>query len=208
MKKILYLGILAVLLVSCGPKIYTDASISYYTKNHQTLAILPPKVSIPAQKNVAAAAMVEEQKAESVNFQKEMYSWLLQRKQQGKLRIDIQDVDVSIAKLNKIGYYEGNTGASMTPDELAQALSVDAVLSSNYALSKPMSTGTAILVAAIFGVWGSTAKAVVDLNLYDGKTGKMIWNYNHQASGTFSSTNDLVNSLMNNASKKLPYIVK
>ena len=208
MKKILCLSILAVLLASCGPKIYTDTSINNYVQSHHSLAILPPKVSIPAQKNVDAAAMLEEQKTESVSFQKEMYSWLLHRKQQGKLRIEIQDVDVTIAKLNKIGYYDGDFGASMTPDELAQALGVDAVLSSNYTLSKPMSTGAAIAVAVLLGAWGSTAKTVVNLNLYDGKTGKMIWNYNHRASGTFTSPNDLVTSLMNNASKKLPYIQK
>jgi hypothetical protein len=34
----------------------------------------PPKVSIAATKNIDGAALIEQQKTESINFQQEMYS--------------------------------------------------------------------------------------------------------------------------------------
>jgi hypothetical protein len=71
-----------------------------------------------------------------------------------------------------------------------------------------MSEGAAIAVAVIFGVMGSTDKTSVDLSLHDKNTKKMVWNYNHKASGSFTNANELVDNLMRNASKKLPYIKK
>ena len=205
MKKLLFLGLITVLITSCGgPRIYTDSAASNFTKNHRTLAILPPRVSIPAQRNIDAAAMREQQRTESVNFQNEMYSWLLKRRQQGRLTVEIQDVNETIAKLNRAGFYE-ERGASMTPAELAEALGVDAVLASNYSLSKPMSQGAAIAVGVLFGSFGATNKADINLTLHDGKTGKMLWSYDHKASGAFGSPSALVDALMKNASKKLPY---
>jgi len=203
-KKILVITLIVFTIVSCGPKIYTVQNAENYTRNHRTLAILPPKVSIPAQKNMSAAALRENEKSSSLSFQQEMYIWMLKRSQQGKLNVEIQDVDETIALLNKIDYFD-KAGGKMTPAELASALGVDAVLSSNYALSKPMSEGAAIAMGVLVGAWGPTAKTKVDLNLYDGKTGKMIWNYNHEVGGTFTSHTKLVDALMKNASKKLPY---
>jgi hypothetical protein len=132
-----------------------------------------------------------------------MYSWLLRRKQQGRLTIDIQSVDETIAKLTRAGFYE--QGASMTPAELAQILDVDAVLTSNYALSRPVSQGAAAALAILGGVFVTTARADVNLNLHDGTTGTMFWSYSHRANGSFSSPAALVNDLMKHASKKLPY---
>jgi hypothetical protein len=134
-----------------------------------------------------------------------MYSWFLKRKSQGKLTIDIQDVETTNTLLTNLGYFEENT---LTPSELAEKLNVDAVLTSNYSISKPMSEGAAIAVAVIFGVMGSTDKTSVDLSLHDKNTKKMVWNYNHKASGSFTNANELVDNLMRNASKKLPYIKK
>jgi len=197
----------ALLLNSCGPKIYMDPNAASIVQNHQSIAILPPKVSIAPQKKVDAAALLEQQKAESVNFQKETHSWLLKRKAQEKIGITIQDVETTNALLNRAGF--SNDYTTLTPGEIADILGVDAVMSSSYSLAKPMSQGAAIALALLVGFYGSTNSATVNLSLYDKLNNKMFWKYNHKAEGSMlSSPAMLINSLMKNASKKMPYSIK
>lgn len=193
----------AVLIQSCA-KIYYSADSESIAESHAIVAIAPPRVSIAPRKNVDAGALIEQQKTESVNFQKEMYSWMLKRKMQGKMTVEIQDVETSVAKLTNAGYYNGK---SLTPLEICEALGVDAIMTSNYSLSKPMSEGAAVAVALLVGVWGPTNETTVTLSIHDKGTNKMIWNYNHKASSSFGSPAGLVDALMRQASKKMPYII-
>ncbi len=79
------------------------------------------------------------------------------------------------------------------------------MLTSNYKLSKPMSTGAAIFTTVLFG-FGTTNQIVVNMELHDRSTKKMIWNFSHTLSGgLFSSSDQLVAEVMHIASKKLPY---
>ena len=56
---------------------------------NKTIAIIPPTVSIAAGRKTDAEAIKEQQKTESLNFQKEMYAWMLKRKKQGKMTQEI-----------------------------------------------------------------------------------------------------------------------
>ncbi len=193
------------LLSSCANVYYAPDAKSRANK-HKIFAVLPPKVTIAANKKVDAEAIKEQQKSESNNFQKEMYSWLLRRKSQGKMRVEVLDVETTNAKLTKLGYFDSNTN---TPAELAEALGVDAVLTSNYSLSKPMSEGAAVAVGVIFGVWGRTNETAVSLELYDKQEKKLLWSFNHELGGSIgSSPAQLVDALMRKASKKMPYIME
>ena len=90
--------------------------------------------------------------------------------------------------------------------ELAQLLGVDAVISSNVRMDKPMSDGAALAVGAVFGVWGSTNKANTTINIHEGSTGNLMWKYQYQAEGSVGSSPDnLVDALMRNASRNFPY---
>lgn len=196
---------LSLFLGSCAPKIYQDPQAKTIALSHKTIAILPPNVSIAAKKNIDAESQKEQQRTESLNFQKEMYSWLLKRKSQGKLTVDIQDIETTNALLKKIGEDKLQT---MTPTEIGELLKIDGIVKSNFSISKPMSTGAAIAVAVFTGYFGATDNTIVDLSLYDINTDKMIWNYNHKASGSFTNAGKLVDQLMKNASKKLPHVSK
>ncbi len=193
-----------VLLQACSPKVYFSPDAKTRAASHKTIAIAPPKVSITGRKKDDVAALRDQEIRESVNFQKEMYSWLLKRKTQGKMFIEIQDVETTNAKLQKAGILNDK---SVTPAEIAAALDVDAIITSNYSLTKPMSEGAAVALGLLVGVWGSTNQTTVTLDIHDAETKKMIWNYNHKASGsTFSTPGQLVDGLMRNASKNMPYI--
>jgi hypothetical protein len=131
-----------------------------------------------------------------------MYSWMLKRKMQGTILVDIQDVETTNARLAAAGFQNGD---NLTPTDLSKVLDVDGVLTSNYSLSKPMSEGAAIALAVIAGVWGPTNEAVVSLSLHDRGAEKMIWNYDHRLTSTLGSPARLVDELMREASRKMPY---
>lgn len=200
-----FLFILSALLIltSCAPRIYQDPQAYSIAQSHKIIAILPPNVAINAKRSIEAEAQKEQQRTESLNFQKEMYSWLLHRKTQGKLSVEIQDIETTNALLRKINQEDLLT---MTPTEMGKVLKVDGIVKSNFSISNPMSPGAAIAAAVLIGVIGNTDKTTADLSLYDVNTEKMIWNYNHKASGRFTNAGSLVDQLMKNASKKFPHI--
>ena len=162
-RSLIFLIALTFLFQSCAKVFYTPDA-RYLASTHKVIAIIPPKVSIAARRKVDGDALIEQQKTESINFQREMYSWMLKRKMQGTIFVDIQDVETTNAKLAAAGFQDGNL---LTPTDLSKVLNVDGVLTSNYALSKPMSEGAAIAMAVITGWWVPTNEAVVSLSIHD-----------------------------------------
>jgi hypothetical protein len=131
-----------------------------------------------------------------------MYSWMLKRKMQGKFSQEIQEIETTNAILKKAGYPE----TPLTSAEICELLKVDGIMTSNFSLSKPMSDGAAVAMVILVGTYGSTNEVTVSLSISDCSEKKLIWNYNHKFSGSIgSSPANLVDGLMRNASKKMPY---
>jgi hypothetical protein len=204
MKKSIFLLVVVVFILQSCAKIFYTPDAQSLAQNQKIIAIAPPKVSIAARKNIDGAALIEQQKTESVNFQREMYSWMLKRKMQGTISVEIQDVETTIALLTKAGI---NGGKILTPGDMCQILGVDGILTSNYSLTKPMSEGAAIAVAVLVGIWGPTNEATVSLSIHDSGTKKMIWNYDHKLSSSLGTPAKLVDALMRQASRKMPYFI-
>jgi hypothetical protein len=191
----------AMLLSSCA-KIFYSPDAYTLARSQKNIAIVPPTVSIAASQKIDVEAMKEQQKTESINFQKEMYSWMLRRKMQGKISQEIQEVETTNAKLKKAGYPE----TPLTTAELCTVLGVDGIMTSNYSLSKPMSEGAAIAAVLLVGMWGNTNEVHVSLSISDCTNKKLIWNYDHKYSGSVgSSASRLVDELMRDASDRMPY---
>ncbi len=87
-KTLILLTGVALLLQSCAKIFYTPDSRAL-AQNQKIIAIAPPRVSIAARKNLDGNALIEQQKTESVNFQREMYGWMLKRKMQGSVTVEI-----------------------------------------------------------------------------------------------------------------------
>jgi hypothetical protein len=202
MKKSIFLLVVAAFILNSCAKIFYTPDARYLAQNQKNIAIVPPRVSIAAKKNVDGAALIEQQKTESVNFQREMYSWMLKRKMQGTIAVEIQDVETTIALLTKAGVSGSKV---LTPDEMCKFLGVDGILTSNYSLSKPMSEGAAIAVGLIGGTTGATNEVTVSLSIHDSGTNKMIWNYDQKLSSSLGTPARLVDDLMRQASRRMPY---
>jgi hypothetical protein len=205
MKSISQLTIIAfsALLFSSCAKIYYSPDAYTLAHSHNIIAIIPPTVSIGVKKNIDAEALKEQQKSVSMTFQKEMYSWLLQRKMQGKISQEIMDIETTNAILKKAGYPEN----PLTTAELCEVLRVDGVLTSTFGLSKPISDGAAIAEAFLSDSRSSTNEVHASLSISDYKNKKLIWNYDQKTSGSLgSSPSKLVDDIMKEASLKMPYM--
>jgi len=201
-KKLTIIVLAAILFSSCA-KIFYSPDAYTLARNQKIIAIIPPTVSIAAKKKINAEALKEQQKTESINFQKEMYSWMLKRKMQGKISQEFQEIETTNAKLKKAGYPEN----LLTTAELCEVLGVDGIMTSNYGLSKPLSEGAAIAEAFLVDSRSSTNVVHASLSISDFSSKKLIWNYDYKSSGGLgSSPSKLVDNLMREASKKMPYM--
>ena len=202
MKKSLFFLIAVTFLLQSCAKIFYSPDATPLARAQKVIAIAPPKVAIAARKNIDGNALIEQQKTESVNFQREMYSWMFKRKMQGTITVEVQDVETTNAKLANAGF---NNGQLLTPIDMCNILGVDGILTSNYSLSKPMSEGAAIAAALLVGFWGATNEATVSLSIHDQSANKMIWNFDHKLSSSLGSPARLVDALMRQASREMPY---
>ena len=194
----------SILFLSSCAKIFQTPDAEYLAQIQDIVAVLPPAVSIQARMFVDSESMKEQQRTESMNIQKEMYSWLLRRKMQGKIFQEILDIETTNAKLKKEGYPEN----LLTVNELCEVLGVDGVISSNFNMTKPMSEFLAIGIQAAGGGIQTTNQINVTISIQDCDKKKMIWNYSHTFNGTVgSSTGQLIDNIMRHSSKKMPYVL-
>lgn len=197
-------AVITLFMAGCA-NVYYSPDAYEVARNHKTVAILPAVVSIKANRRVSAEAMIEQQRTESLNFQQEIYNWFLNRKMRAQMSQEIQDIATTNAKLAQVNY----PTVPKTTEELCQILGVDGVVGSNFTLSKPMSDGAAVAMILLFNAYGSTNEVTVTMSINDCMDHKLIWNYKDVYSGGLgSSTQNLVTSLMRNASRKMPYTIR
>lgn len=201
MKNYIIIIVVSIFVSGCA-SIYLAPNGQSIVNKHETVAIIQPKVSIKARKNIDAEAIKESQRTSSLEFQQEIYKFLLKRKSQGKMHVNIQDVEETNVILLR------SSNKNLTTKEMCEVLGVDAVMTSNFALSKPMSTGAALALALV-GFVGSTNEVVVSLNIKNCDDSVLLWKYDHKYSGGIgTSPSTLVEGLMRHASKKMPYFIK
>jgi len=162
MRSIITLSLVVALgLISCGPKIYKSTEFDTALARHKTVAILPADVSTRLRPNEAKRVTVEQLDAinEKTGFaiQDKMYSWFLRRSEKFQYTVTFQDVTRTNALLKNAGISYGALN-SKDRTELAKLLGVDAVLQNRSSMDKPMSDGAALAVGVVFGVWGNTNK--------------------------------------------------
>lgn len=211
MKKILVT--LTIVLLSCSvysqTRLFIDPEFSKIGYKHETIAVIPFKTSIslrPKQmKELKDGELKEMEKNESSDIQHSMYSWFLKRRQQGKLWVDVQDVITTNSILEENGITYENI-ATKKHTEIAALLGVDAIIRGTFETNKPMSDGASLALGVLFGAFGSTNKATVNMFIHNAEDGKVLVNYNKGVVGSIgSSTDDLINTIMRKASRRIPY---
>lgn len=207
-QSIVFATFLVLSLFSCGPRVYEAPEAASRTAAHNLIAVLPAEVTIKGRPNDDPEVLAQLAYAEQTNFQYEIIGWMFHRKQQGRMYVDVLDAQTTNARLTEAGYFE-EYGASRSPAEWAGIIGVDAIITSNFQLSKPMSDGANLAVGLVTGFWGAANRTDVAMNVFDAESGRLLWNYDWQSENTaFGSHEELVNNLMRNASRRMPYIVR
>ena len=179
------------------------------SKTHKIIAILPFDATVtlrPKQmKDISPEQLERMELSEGEGIQGAMHSWFLKRKKRGSLQVNVQSPNVTKAKLLKKGITREMLPA-YEPAELCQILGVDAVILGTFETNKPMSQGAAIALSVLFGVGGATEKAIVNMNIYEGKKGELMCSYMKNLNGGIgTSSEDLINVLMRKASRRIAY---
>lgn len=198
------IGILfgALIIVSCSPKLPTAEQLDL-ASHHRVIAVLPAEIHIESMRGTTAEERLKAEQEGMWRYQKEMQVWLFKRKEQGRLNVVLAPTDETNAILKKAGHFDEK---ALTPAEICELLQVDAIVTSQYTLRQPMSTGLAIALGVLFNIWTATNQSFAVMDIHDRKTGQVVWRYQRAASGSAgSSLPQLVNGLMRNASRKLPY---
>jgi len=196
--------------ITAQTNLYENPEFDDIAKSHKIIAVVPFKTQVklrPKQmKDMSNEQLHKLEKSEGEGIQSAMYSWFLKRKKRGKLlSLEVQDPKVTTAllKRNKIDY---DNISDYTPKELADLLEVDAVISGDFETNKPMSEGASVALGVLFGAWGSTNNAIINMTVHNALDGVLLWNYNKKVRGSIgSSPEDLINILMRKASRRLAY---
>jgi hypothetical protein len=208
LSKNFFIPIVILVLIGCAAKIYKSPELQNYVEKHRIVAILPFKVTIDPKKlpkEYTLEMAHEAERDEAYSFQSQLYFQLLNKHQKGEYTVEFQDVDQTNALLSKAGI-EYDSLANYTKAEINKVLGVDATISGEIRRSRPMSTGAAIALGLLVGFWGSTNRVDVSINIHEGENGKLLWKYDHQASGSVASSSEgLAKSLMKDISKNFPY---
>ena len=212
MKKLLlsFLFFAAILNVKAQTNLYENPDFDNIAKSHKIIAVVPFKTQVklrPKQmKDMTSDQLGKIERSEGESIQTAMYSWFLKRKKRGDLQsLEVQDPRVTSAKLKKKEIDYENI-MDFTPQELAEILEVDAVISGEFETNKPMSDGASIVLGALFGFFGSTNSATINMSVHNATDGVLLWNYNKKVNGSIgSNTEDLINILMRKASRRLAY---
>jgi hypothetical protein len=193
-----------------GAQRYKNPRFAELTATHRTLAILPFRVSIDPNrlpKNMTAEMIQNEQKAEGLDFQKQLYARFLTRSESSGYFITFQDVYLTNALLAKAGINYDNM-AEHTMTEITQLLGVNAIVSGTIERSQPMSTGAAIATGVLLGplFMGNTHRVDISISVHNGADGALLWSYDHTDKGGFTdSAEGMAKSLLKKVAGQFPY---
>lgn len=200
-KSIFFFGIVF-LIMSCGANVYMSPDAKRLANLQSSLAILPPKIRMESGQ-IIGGTFTQSKESESFQIQEAMFSWFLQRMGKKGALQQIQDSETTNSRLKKAGYPQKD----FSKEELCTILGVDAVVSSQYVLSKPTAQSVAVASSLLIGYEPTTNKVTATIHIFDKRSKKVIWNYANEYSGTWQSNlADVITDLMRNASKNLPYV--
>lgn len=201
--------ILASAAYSQSRAIYVHPKFYSMAKDHKKVAVVPFSVQIglrpKEREKITAEDLVQMEHKEGLSAQSSLVSWFLRKQNAESYDVQFQDVSTTNALLLKAGMDIHNL-TIYTPDELAKALGVDAVMGGMIETSKPVSDGASLAMGAIIGIYGTTNTGNITINLNDSQAGDLLWKYDNDLSGSLGSDMDaIMDSLMRKAARKFPY---
>ncbi|UOG73548.1 hypothetical protein MTX78_15620 [Hymenobacter tibetensis] len=214
MKKLVFALLLTVMVAFASAaqtrEIYTNNNFRTLAQSHKMLAIMPFAVKLQlrpkeVEKNGGAEGVAKLEEREGLDVQQALHSYFLKQKESNDLTVEVQDPARTNALLAQAGLTASQL-ATKTPEQLAQLLGVDGIISGSFSSTQPMSNGAAVAMNLVVGMSAPTNTGKLVINIHDGKAGELLWKYDKSLSRGFGSdTNTIVTTIMRKASRQFPY---
>lgn len=209
MKKVLFNLLLILFFFNANSQsakqIFESPDLKSMLYTAKTVAILPFKVSISYKKTPKGVTIDEikaNEKAESVQMQNGMYTYLLRKSDD--YSVSFQEVDRTNALLKKANIFDNVD--EVLSDSLCKILGVDAVIKSSWSYMKTGTQGGAIATALLFGVSTGTGSGQLVMQINRAKDGGMMWRMSKEMNeGAFSSANELMERMMRKVGRVFPF---
>ncbi|MCY3883791.1 MAG: hypothetical protein OXG24_02630 [Gammaproteobacteria bacterium] len=200
-----------ILLVSGCATIYTDPEFDRLRLEHHYIAIIPFNVSINPEHqggDVTEEELASLEKEQGETLQRAMYAQFLQGQQRGHYTVQFQDVDETNTLLTRELEFHPTRRvlSALTKSEICEILKVDAVISGDMYLNKPMGKGMAIASSLLLGVGAATNEAHISMSIHESESGRLLWNYEHVAKGgLLSSAQSVAKDVIKGVRRSFPY---
>ena len=208
MKKILLIALLFIYTDSfCQSErqIFEYPNLKSLISTAKKVAILPFNVSISYEKmpkGMSLDQIKDNEKAESIQMQQGMYTYLLRKLD--NYSVSFQEVDRTNSLLKKNGVFDNLD--DVLSDSLCKILGVDAIIKSSWTYAKTGSEAGAIASALLLGVSKGTGSGQLVMQINSAKDGEMVWRMSKEMTeSAFSSANALMEQMMRKVGRVFPF---
>ena len=197
MKNITKIALLSIgigLLAGCSKKFYESDEMEVMRRKHKSLAVLPPKIGIAADKKPSPSTALSGEKVRSAYDMQEILVQKLNQKSD-KYSVSIMPVDKTNQKLNQgnTSYYDLYTVKSIK--ELGNILFVDGLLKGEIKAPK-----------ALDGESEDDGNIEVKISLFEANSGELLWEYQDKYKyNEYNSAEKLGDKIFSKISGKFPY---
>ena len=186
-------------------QIFESPNLKSVVYSAKKVAILPFNVSISYKKmpkGMSLDQIKDNEKAESIQMQQGMYTYLLRRSDD--YSVSFQEVDRTNSLLKKSGVFDNIN--DVLSDSLCKILGVDAIIKSSWTYAKTGSEAGAIASALLLGVSKGTGSGQLVMQINSAKDGEMVWRMSKEMTeSAFSSANALMEQMMRKVGRVFPF---
>ena len=208
MKKLLLIASVFIYTASFSQgakQIFESPNLKSLVYNAKKVAILPFNVSISYKKmpkGMSLDQIKDNEKAESIQMQQGMYTYLLRKLD--NYSVSFQEVDRTNSLLKKNGVFDNLD--DVLSDSLCKILGVDAIIKSSWTYAKTGSEAGAIASALLLGVSKGTGSGQLVMQINSAKDGEMVWRMSKEMTeSAFSSANALMEQMMRKVGRVFPF---
>ena len=208
MKKLLLISSVFIYTASFSQgakQIFESPNLKSVVYNAKKVAILPFNVSISYKKmpkGMSLDQIKDNEKAESIQMQQGMYTYLLRKLD--NYSVSFQEVDRTNSLLKKNGVFDNLD--DVLSDSLCKILGVDAIIKSSWTYAKTGSEAGAIASALLLGVSKGTGSGQLVMQINSAKEGEMVWRMSKEMTeSAFSSANALMEQMMRKVGRVFPF---
>ena len=186
-------------------QIFESPNLKSVVYNAKKVAILPFNVSISYKKmpkGMSLDQIKDNEKAESIQMQQGMYTYLLRKLD--NYSVSFQEVDRTNSLLKKNGVFDNLD--DVLSDSLCKILGVDAIIKSSWTYAKTGSEAGAIASALLLGVSKGTGSGQLVMQINSAKDGETVWRMSKEMTeSAFSSANALMEQMMRKVGRVFPF---